>query len=289
MTNINSILTKIPSLEIYKNHMLNTNNKSLFVSKYWLMLFAILINLAIASPVYAQRVLRVGMEASFPPFSYKNEKNELTGFDYDIGNVICKQINAKCEWIEYDFDALIPALRDGELDMVISSMTITDERKGLVSFSDKYYVDSARLLVPKDLDVSDNLKEMEGKKVGVLTGSTADAYGKDILEKQGIRVVRYKTQLEVYIALLTNEIQGTLVDTIPVEVYFLTKPYGEDYKFVGQAYDDPKYFGEGIGIAVKKGNNTLLNELNEAIKATRENGKYQEIQSKYFKSDIYGN
>lgn len=267
--------------------MLNRNYKSLFTLKYWLMLFAVLTSFAV-SPAYAQKVLRVGTETGFPPFSYLDENNELAGFNLDIGNVFCEHINVKCEWVGYDFDDLIPALRSGKLDMVISSMTITDERKEFVSFTDKYYMDTVRLLVSKDLDVSDDLKELDGKKIGVLNGSDADNYGQTVLAKQGIRIVGYKTQLEIYMDIVTNNIQGTLADAISVESSFLTKSYGEDYKFVGEVYDDPKYFGDGIGIAVKKGNNTLVNQLNEAIKATRKSGKYQEIQSKYFKNDIYG-
>lgn len=267
--------------------MLSRNYKSLLTVKFWLTFFAILASV-VASPVYAERVLRVGTETGFPPFSYLNENNELAGFNLDIGNAICEHIKAKCEWTGYDFDDLIPALRSGKLDVVISSMTITDERKGLVSFTDKYYVDAARLMVPIDLNVGDDLKELEGKKIGVLSGSDADAYSKDVLAQQGIRIIGYDTQLEIYMDLLTNKIQGTLADGIAAEISFLAKSYGEDYRFTGNVYSDPKYFGEGIGIAVKKGNQALVNELNSAIKTLRDNGKYQEIQSQYFQNDIYG-
>ena len=267
--------------------MLNIKYKFIFSIKYCLLTFALLTSV-VASPAYAQRVMRVGTETGFPPFSYLDEKNELAGFNLDIGAAICDQMKVKCEWVGYDFDDLIPELQAGKLDMVISSMTITEERKNLVSFSDKYYTDAARLMVPTDLNVGDDLKELEGKKIGVLNGSDADAYSNAVLVNQGIRVIGYKTQLEIYMDLLTNKIQGTLADGIAAEMSFLAKPYGEDYGFTGHVYDDPKYFGQGIGIAVKRGNSALVNQLNTAIKTIRENGKYQEIQGKYFENDIYG-
>ena len=267
--------------------MLNLKYKFIFSIKYRLIIFTLLTSV-VTSSAYAQRVLRVGTAADIPPFSYLNEKNELAGFDFDIGNAICEQIEVKCEWTDHNFEDLIPALQAGKLDMVVASMTITDERKNLVSFTDKYYSDAMRLIVPADLNVSDDLKELEGKKIGVLSGTNVDAYSHAVLVDQGVRVIRYDRQLAIYEDLLTNKIQGAFDNGIAAEMAFLAKPYGEDYKFTENVYDDPQYFGLGIGIAVKRGNSALVNQLNTAIKTIRENGKYQEIQGKYFTNDIYG-
>lgn len=258
------------------------------INNKWRLLLILFLTSLLAFPASAERVFRIGMESSYPPFAYKNDKGEFAGFDYDISEAICKLLKAKCEWVEYNFDDLIPDVRAGKIDMAISSISITNERKQVVNFSNKYYFSAAKLMVSKDLEVSENLAELKGKKIGVINDTTSYRYAKEFFAKQGIRVINYETQLEIFMDLITGKLQGTLGDAIPLEIYFLTKSYGEDFHFVGEPLDDPKYFGEGIGIAVKKGNTALVNELNNAIQTLRKDGTYQKIQSKYFENDIYG-
>ncbi len=270
--------------------MFNSSYKVLFSVNYqWRLLLTLFLTCFLIFPAAAERVFRIGMESSYHPFAYKNDEGEFAGFEFELSEAICKLLQAKCQWVEYEFDDLIPAIRNGKIDMAMSSISITESRKSLVSFSKKYYFSTVRLMVSNDINLeSDDFSELKGKKIGVINDTTADLYAKEVLAKKGVRVINYETQMEILMDVLTNHIHGTLGDAIPLEIHFLAKPYGSDYHFVGPVLDDPAYFGEGIGVAVKKGNVTLVNELNSAIQELRKNGTYQKIQGKYFENDIYG-
>ena len=108
-----------------------------------------------------------------------------------------------------------------------------------------------------------------------------------MLEPKGVKVKRYSNNEEIYMDLASGRVDAIFADTIPLDD-FLSMPRGADYAFVGPELKDPKYVGEGAGIAVRKGNGELVSQLNGAIDALRASGEYQKIQGKYFKSDIYG-
>jgi arginine/ornithine transport system substrate-binding protein len=135
--------------------------------------------------------------------------------------------------------------------------------------------------------VDDQYASLKGKTIGVQRATTTDRYATEVLEPKGIKVVRYSNNEEIYMDLASARLDAIFADTIPLED-FLSMPRGAGYAFVGPELKDPKYVGEGAGIAVRKGNKELLGELNQAIDGIRANGEYQKIQAKYFKSDIYG-
>ena len=101
--------------------------------------------------------LRIGIEAAYPPFAMKTPEGAITGFDYDIGNALCAEMQVKCVWIEQEFDGLIPALKVRKFDAVLSSMSITDERKRSVDFSNKYYSTPAKLAMKAGTQINDPL------------------------------------------------------------------------------------------------------------------------------------
>ncbi|MCY1176352.1 Lysine/arginine/ornithine-binding periplasmic protein [compost metagenome] len=117
--------------------------------------------------------------------------------------------------------------------------------------------------------------------------TTTDRYATEVLEPKGVKVARYSNNEEIYMDLAAGRVDAIFADTIPLDD-FLSMPRGADYAFVGPELKDPKYVGEGAGIAIRKGNTELVSQLNSAIDAIRANGEYQKIQSKYFKTDIYG-
>ncbi len=102
----------------------------------------------------------------------KTPDGKLTGFDVDIGDALCEQMKVKCTWAEQEFDGLIPALRVKKIDAILSSMTITDDRKKNVDFTVKHYHTPARFVMKEGRDIKDPLTELKGKKVGVLRAST---------------------------------------------------------------------------------------------------------------------
>ncbi|HSX69432.1 MAG TPA: ABC transporter substrate-binding protein [Pseudomonas sp.] len=231
--------------------------------------------------------LRIGIEAAYPPFAYKTPDGNITGFDYDIGNALCEEMKVKCQWIEQEFDGLIPALKVRKFDAVLSSMSITEERKRSVDFTGKYYATPARLAMKAGTEYSD-VAGLKGKKIGVQRSSVYDRYATDVFAPAGAEIVRYGSQNEVFLDLASGRLDGTLADVVNIDDGFLKTDAGKGFALVGPDFTDEKYFGEGQGIAVRKGDKALADKISAAILAIRANGKYQEVQDKYFQFNVYG-
>ncbi|MNF53578.1 Lysine-arginine-ornithine-binding periplasmic protein precursor [compost metagenome] len=232
--------------------------------------------------------LRIGIEAAYPPFAYKTPDGNITGFDYDIGNALCEEMQVKCQWIEQEFDGLIPALKVRKFDAVLSSMSITEDRKKSVDFTGKYYATPAKLAMKAGTVIKDPLVDLKGKKVGVQRSSVYDRYATDVLAPAGVEVVRYGSQNEIFLDLTAGRLDATLADSVNIDDGFLKADAGKGFAFTGPDFTDVKYFGEGQGIAVRKGDTALADRFSAAIAAIRANGKYKQVQDKYFSFDVYG-
>jgi arginine/ornithine transport system substrate-binding protein len=136
--------------------------------------------------------------------------------------------------------------------------------------------------------VSDGLTELKGKNIGVQRGSIHERFAKEVLAPLGAEIKPYGSQNEIYLDIGAGRLDGTLADATLLQDGFLKTDSGKGYAFVGPAFTDAKYFGDGIGIAVRKGDSANLKRINDAIAAIRANGKYKAIQDKYFDFDIYG-
>lgn len=232
--------------------------------------------------------LRIGIEAAYPPFAYKTPDGNITGFDYDIGNALCEEMKVECKWIEQEFDGLIPALKVRKFDAVLSSMSITEDRKKSVDFTGKYYATPAKLAMKAGTVIKDPLVDLKGKKVGVQRSSVYDRYATDVLAPAGVEVVRYGSQNEIFLDLTAGRLDATLADSVNIDDGFLKADAGKGFAFAGPDFTDAKYFGEGQGIAVRKGDTALADKFSAAIMAIRANGKYKQVQDKYFSFDVYG-
>lgn len=254
-----------------------------------LMLLGALALSVLAQPVFAdEKPLKIGIEAAYPPFASKAPDGSIVGFDYDIGNALCEEMKTKCTWVEQEFDGLIPALKVRKIDAILSSMSITEERKQSVDFTNKYYNSPARLVMKDGTVVSDALTELKGKNIGVQRGSIHERFAKEVLAPLGAEIKPYSSQNEIYLDISAGRLDGTLADATLLQDGFLKTDSGKGYAFVGPSFSDAKYFGDGIGIAVRKGDAANLKRINDAIAAIRANGKYKAIQDKYFDFDIYG-
>lgn len=234
------------------------------------------------------KTLRIGIEAAYPPFAFKTPEGNITGFDYDIGNALCEEMQVKCKWIEQEFDGLIPALKVRKFDAVLSSMTITEDRLKSVDFSKKYYHTPAKLAMKAGTEIKDPLTDLKGKKVGVQRASIYDRYATDVLAPAGVEVVRYSSQNEIFLDLTAGRLDATLADAVNIDDGFLKTDAGKGFELVGPDFNEKKYFGEGAGIAVRKGDTALADKITAAIAGIRANGKYKEVQDKYFDFDVYG-
>ena len=247
---------------------------------------SVLTNVSVAAD---GKPVRIGIEAAYPPFASKAADGSIVGFDYDIGNALCAEMKVKCQWVEQEFDGLIPALKVRKIDMILSSMSITDERKRSVDFTNKYYNSPAKLVMKEGAQVNDIKSDLKGKKLGVQRGSIHDRFATEVLEPAGVSITRYSSQNEIYLDLTAGRLDGTLADATLLDDGFLKTDAGTGFAFTGPDFNDPKYFGEGIGIAVRKNDGELKEKLNTAISTIRENGTYKKIQDKYFNFNIYGN
>ncbi len=232
--------------------------------------------------------LRVGIEASSKPFAYKTSDDKLAGFDVDIANAICAELKTKCSFIEQEWKGIIPGLLTRKYDAIISSMSITEERKKSVDFTSKYYQTPPRLIAKLSSKLAGTPESLAGKKVGVLQGSTQEAYANEIFKKAGANVVSYATQNEVFLDLKAGRLDATLVDSVQGQESFLATDTKKEYAFVGPVYKNERIFGQGAGIAVRKGEAELRDRINVAIQTIRNNGTYKKIQDKYFDFDVYG-
>jgi arginine/ornithine transport system substrate-binding protein len=231
--------------------------------------------------------LKVAIDPTYEPFTFKTPDGKPAGFDIDIANAICTHIKRKCVFVEQVWDSMIPGLQAKKYDAIISSMSITADRLKVVDFTDKYYNTPSKIIVKNDIKF-DGVASLKGKKLGVLKGSTQEKYANGELKKVGVIVTPYEAQDQVYLDIKSGRLDGTVADVLEVTGGFLSKPEGKDYVPVGPELFIPKYFGTGIGIAVRKSDGALKKELNAAIKAIRADGTYKKINDKYFKIDVYG-
>jgi arginine/ornithine transport system substrate-binding protein len=243
--------------------------------------------LAPAASAADWKKLRIGVEgASYPPFSIVGTDGKLSGFDIDIADALCAQMKAECTLVTQDFDGMIPALQARKFDAVIASMSITPERQKQVLFSDKYYQTPARLVAKAGSQLQLTPAGLKGRKIGVQRSTIHDRFATDSF--QGAEIVRYTKQEEVFLDLAAGRIDATLADSVAVDVGFLKTPQGKGYAFIGPVYTEPKYFGTGAGIAMRKSDTDLKAKVDAAIAAIRADGSYKKIQDKYFDFDVYG-
>ena len=231
--------------------------------------------------------IRIGVEGAYPPFSTTNPDGSVTGFDIDIANALCTEMGHKCTMVKQDWDGIIPALLARKYDAIVASMSITDARKKRVDFTDKYYQMPVKFVAAKGANVEISKSGLRGKKIGVQRATTFDDYATD---KYGsvAEVVRYTSQEEVYLDLQAKRLDVTLAERASVEDGFLDTPAGKPFELVGPDITDQKWFGDGIGIALRKDDDDLRKQLNKAIKKIRRDGTYKKINDKYFSYDIYG-
>lgn len=238
--------------------------------------------------------IRIGVEGAYPPFSETKPDGSIVGFDIDIAMALCEEMKAKCTLVKQDWDGMIPSLQAKKFDAIIASMSINEERKQKVDFSKKYYNTPQRMVVKNNSKIKDAKAEhLKDVKIGVQRGTIADQFVSKFWEPKGARVVRYAKQDEVYMDLKAGRVDAAFQDSVEASEGFLKKPEGKDFKFVGEAMfgktpEEKAILGEGAGVAVRKEDKDLRDAFNKAIDAIRKNGKYQKINNKYFKFDVYG-
>ncbi|MFM9845283.1 MAG: transporter substrate-binding domain-containing protein [Dongiaceae bacterium] len=232
------------------------------------------------------QVIKFGVAAEpYPPFSSKNASGVWEGFEIDLMNAVCEQMQAKCELVEVAWDGIIPSLQEKKIDVIWSSMSITDKRKEVIDFTDMYYDTPAVFVGAKTGGPQISKEGLTGKIIGVQTSTThADFAQKTYGDVAEVKI--YDTQDNANADLVAGRVDVLLADAIALDS-FIKSDQGKNYAVLATAPDDP-IFGFGVGGGMRKEDNDLEGKLNAAIKALQENGKYNEIAKKYFDFDISG-
>lgn len=219
-----------------------------------------------------EKILRAGTEPAFAPFEFPKEgSEELTGFDVELVQALGKQMGYKVEMVSMGFDALIPALNAGNIDVAIAGMTITEERKKVVDFSDSYYTSGLMIMVRKDSNIK-SLDDLKGKAIACQIGTTGENKSRSV---EGAKVKAFNTQDEAALE-LKNGAADAVIGDAPVIEYYLAQTGSSFAKTVGE-----KMEAEPYGIAAKK-DSKLPAEINKALMELKKNGEYDKLYIKWF-------
>lgn len=233
------------------------------------------------------KVVKIGTEAAYAPFEFKDDKGELKGYEIQLGNALCAAAKLKCEWVNQDFDSLIPALNAHKIDAILSQMSITDDRKKAVDFSNQVTVAPARFVAKQGSGITDDPGTLKGKTIAVQSGTTHEKY---VTEKlAGIATAKvYQSQDEAFLDVENGRADATLADAT-IEYDWLEKTgKAKGFAYAGKPLLDPAIFGDGTGIAVRKGDAALADAFNKALVTVGADGSFKTINDQYFPFDIIG-
>lgn len=221
-----------------------------------------------------KEVLTMGTNAAFPPYEFVDENNNVVGIDAEIAQAVAEKLGMELEIKDMVFDSLITAVSTGAVDVVLAGMTVTEERKESVNFSESYATGIQVVIVPEDSAIA-TIEDLAGKKIGVQSGTTGDIYcagdyGEDA-------VARYDNGALAVAALKNAQVDCVVIDNEPAKAFVLAN---EGLKIL-----DTEYITENYAAAIAKENTELLEKFNGALAELESEGKLAEIIGKYIKAE----
>jgi len=260
--------------------VITENTEQLRTQNYKKILLAAAATLAFGTSAVAADKLKLGTEGAYPPFNLIDASGQVGGFDVEIGQALCAKMKAECEVVTSDWDGIIPALNAKKFDFLIASMSITEERKAAVDFTEPYYTNKLQFIAPKGGDFKTDKASLKGKVIGAQRATIAGTWLEDNLNGV-VDIKLYDTQENAYLDLSSGRLDGVLADTF-VNWEWLKSDAGKSFEFKG----DPVFDNDKIGIAVRKGD-ALRDKLNAALAEIVADGTYKKINDKYFPFSIY--
>ncbi|MEM7620790.1 MAG: transporter substrate-binding domain-containing protein [Pseudomonadota bacterium] len=230
--------------------------------------------------------LRIVTDSDYPPFHYYDEEGILTGFNIDLARAICLELDVKCIIETRSWKDLIPAVNRKEFDAIIASIAIHQDTLKQVDFTKRYFQLPARFVARVDDKFSNTYPEtLNGYTIGVVKNTAHEAFLRDFFSRSNITA--YKKPTELYQDLQTKKIDLLFGDSVTL-MFWLNGINSEGCcRFVGGPYTEARYFGEGVGIAVAKGNQKMRNILDQALDKVRTTGRYEELILRYFPLRFY--
>ena len=230
--------------------------------------------------------IRFLTESDFPPFNYFDEENVLTGFNIDIARAVCLELAAACDIQVRPWADLLPALQKGETDAVIASHTASPNLLKVLDFSEPYYFTPGRFVAKRALaDLEVTPEGLEGRRIAVAKQTAHEAYVRAFFRDSSIRT--YETVELARDALVTGAVDLLFDDGISLAFWLNGTASKACCEFRGGPFMEPKYFGDGIGVAVKRDDTQLKGMIDTALRRLRQSGRYEELLLRYFPLRVF--
>ena len=240
----------------------------------------------------AAETLRVGMECTYAPFNYRTAEGELTGYDVDVAKGVTDILGAEVDFVCQKWDGMIPALLANKFDLIVASMSITEKRREKIDFSGPYRISVGRLVGKKNgnfnlfnADGSANADGFKGIKVGLERATTYENWFN--AKVPDAEILLYDNNEAMYLDLQNGRTDVIMTNPMKAHLKFLSQEDGAGFEFVSPAIDEVEYFGVGVGIGLRKGNDELLGRINAALKQLTEDGSLEKYALKIFPFAIH--
>ncbi|WP_308917890.1 transporter substrate-binding domain-containing protein [Jannaschia sp. LMIT008] len=238
-----------------------------------------------ATPLAAQDAVRIGIAAEpYPPFASRDASGTWAGWEVDVIEAVCAAAELTCEVTPTAWDGIIPSLTGGQIDAIMASMSITEERMQTIDFTDAYYRTPAVIVADASMDIEPTPDSLAGKILGVQASTTHQSYANEYFADAEIRV--YQTQDAANQDLVAGRLDAIQADSIAMSD-FVGSDAGACCEIKGAVADDPAILGRGVGAGVRKGDDALREALNAGIARILEDGTHAEITERYFDTSIY--
>ena len=242
----------------------------------------------VAAPVTAQEV-KIGIAAeAYPPFASPDASGNWVGWEVEFINAMCAAGELQCVITPVAWDGIIPSLTSGQIDAIMASMSITEERMKTISFSDKYYNTPTVIIGTKGVDMAPTPEGLAGKIIGVQASTVHADYVEKYFAPTAAEVKIYQTQDEVNQDLAAGRIDAIQADSIAMDAFLASDAGAACCDLKGAVADDQAILGLGVGAGVRKEDTELVAKINAAIAKVIADGTYDTITAKYFASSIYG-
>ncbi len=229
----------------------------------------------------AIRSLHVVVEDDYPPFGFILPDGSLAGFNVDLARALCDELKISCTVQPRRWDTILPAIEAGRADAAIASISISAQNRARVDFTAPYYKTPARFVAARRSEITDALPEtLAGKTIGVEAHTSHEAYLKQFFPRAVLHL--YETQTALRIALRSGEIEIAFGDGVAMAVWLNGVDSANCCEFRGGPFLHSGYFGEGVGIAVRKNNAAVRRALDFALRSVAERGVYSDLYLRYF-------
>ena len=243
--------------------------------------------LALGTAAFAEP-LKIGIAAEpYPPFASPDAAGNWVGWEVDFINAVCAAGQMECVITPVAWEGIIPSLTGGQIDAIMASMSITEERMKTIDFSDKYYNTPTVIVTAKGSGLTPDAAGMAGKIIGVQVSTIHEAYAQAHFP-DAAEIKTYQTTDEGFQDLAAGRVDASQADSIAIDAFLASETGKACCESIGAVADDPAILGLGVGVGLRKGEDALKAQFNAAIAKVIADGTYETISKPYFAQSIYG-